>query len=232
MKVYSFIFARGGSKGIPKKNIKLFLGKPLIYYSINLAKKIKNIDKVFVSTDDHEIANISKEYGAEVIDRPSDLASDNSPEWLSWQHAIKWVENKYGRFETFLSLPTTSPLRNELDIMNCLSTLSKEIDIVIGITKSVRSPWFNMVKKDENQNIHLLLKNDKTIVNRQQAPDSFDITTCAYVSTANFIKANDSIFDGKILGVEIPQERAIDIDTIIDFDIAEFLMKRNDKYDA
>ena len=232
MKVYSFIFARGGSKGIPKKNIKLFLGKPLIYYSINLAKKIKNIDKVFVSTDDNEIAEISKKYGAEVIDRPSDLASDNSPEWLSWQHAIKWVENRYGRFETFLSLPTTSPLRNELDIMNCLLALSNEIDIVIGITKSARSPWFNMVKKDENQNIQLLLKNDKKIVNRQLAPESFDITTCAYVTRTNFVKDNNSIFDGKVCGIEIPQERAIDIDTIVDFDIAEFLMKRNAKYNA
>ena len=116
--------------------------------------------------------------------------------------------------------------------MNCLLALSNEIDIVIGITKSARSPWFNMVKKDENQNIQLLLKNDKKIVNRQLAPESFDITTCAYVTRTNFVKDNNSIFDGKVCGIEVPQERAIDIDTIVDFDIAEFLMKRNAKYNA
>ena len=78
-----------------------------------------------------------------------------------------------------------------------------------------------MVKKDENQNIQLLLKNDKIVVNRQHSPEAFDITTCAYVTRTNFIKDNDSIFDGKVFGIEIPQERAIDIDTIVDFDIAE-----------
>ena len=140
-------FCQRWIKGVPRKNIKKILGKPLIAYSIELSKEIKDIEKIFVSTDDKEIGRISKDYGAEIIERPSDLAQDDSPEWLSWLHAIDWVEKKYGFFDVFISLPTTSPLRNKDDVINCLRAHDSKSDVVIGITEAKRNPWFNMVKK-------------------------------------------------------------------------------------
>ena len=116
MRRFAFIFARGGSKGLKEKNIKIFLDQPLITYSIKQAINCKIFEKVFVSTDNEKIANISLLDGAEVIDRPLKLAQDNSPERLAWQHAISYAEKKYGIFDQFVSLPPTSPLRSNEDI--------------------------------------------------------------------------------------------------------------------
>lgn len=227
LKVFAFIFARGGSKGIPKKNIKMLMGKPLIAYSIDLAKKIESIDKIFVSTDDPIISKVASSHGAKVINRPADLARDDSPEWLSWKHAIKWVENKYGNFNIFLSLPPTSPLRSKIDVENCLKSISDKSDVIVGITKSSRSPWFNMVKKNKNNSLSILMDTKKRINNRQESPDTFDLTTIAYVTTPDFIKKSNGVFDGKVFGVEISPDRAIDIDTKFDFEIAEYLINKN-----
>ena len=120
MRSNAFIFARGNSKGLPEKNIKPLLGKPLIQYSIEVGFKTSGIDKVFVSTDDENVAKISKSLGAIIIDRPSDLAKNDSPEWLAWQHAINWVKERYGSFEQFVSLPTTSPLRSVKDVESAM----------------------------------------------------------------------------------------------------------------
>ena len=111
MKTFCYIFARGGSKGLPGKNIKKLLNKPLISYSIKIAKSINEIDKCFVSTDCEEIAKISESNGAIVIKRPKELSQDNSPEWKAWEHAINWTYETYGTFTKFLSLPSTAPLR-------------------------------------------------------------------------------------------------------------------------
>ena len=127
MKNFAFIFARGGSKGLPGKNIKPLSGKPLIEYSISVAKSCPSIDEVFVSTDDPAISEISRQAGAVIIDRPIELASDVSPEWLSWRHAIKWVENNYGKFQFFVSLPATSPLRSVTDVENAIAKLNNAL---------------------------------------------------------------------------------------------------------
>ena len=111
----AFIFARGGSKGIKRKNLVPFNGIPLIAHSILLAQKLSCIEKIYVSTDSEEIADVSRMYGASIIKRPIELASDSSPEWLSWQHAIKYSVELNGNFDKFISLPTTSPLRIKSD---------------------------------------------------------------------------------------------------------------------
>ena len=232
MKIFSFIFARGGSKGVPGKNIKKLSGEPLISYSIELAKNINDVQKVFVSTDDINISKISRGYGAEIIDRPIELALDTSSEWKAWKHAVEWVESNYGEFDVFLSLPTTAPLRNKSDIINCLSLLDGETDIVIGVTKASHSPWFNMVKKNKNNNLQLVLEGENKLFNRQESPEVFSVTTVAYVTTPKFIKNSQGVFDGLVKGFEIPQERAIDIDTPFDFEIAEYLMNRNKNKNA
>ena len=226
MKIYAFIFARGGSKGVPKKNVKMLMGKPLIAYSIEIAKEIESIDKIFVSTDDVAISKVALSYGAEVINRPIELAKDDSPEWLSWIHAIDWVEKKYGDFDIFLSLPTTSPLRSKVDVENCLKSINSKSDVVIGITKSSKSPWFNMVKINKDKSLSILMDSGSKVNNRQESPKSYDITTVAYVTKPEFVKNSKGIFDGKVFGVEIPLERAIDIDTKLDFEIAEYLINK------
>ena len=113
MKTYAFIFARGGSKGLPGKNIKMFAGKPMLAHSIEMAMNIDEIERVFVSTDDSEIADTALRWGAEVINRPGELAQDNSPEWLAWQHAIRTIRSAKGepKIDVFVSIPPTSPLR-------------------------------------------------------------------------------------------------------------------------
>ena len=121
MRTFAFIFARGGSKGIPRKNLKLLGGKPLLAWSIEMGQSIPEAERVFVSTEDDEIAEVANVFGAEVIPRPAELAKDTSPEWLAWQHAIQSVQAKYGLFDRFLSLPTTAPLRIEEDVRKCLA---------------------------------------------------------------------------------------------------------------
>ena len=125
-----------------------------------MAKKINEIQKIYVSTDSHEIAEISKEYGAEIIMRPKELACDNSPEIFAWKHAIKYSIEKDGIFNKFLSLPPTSPLRSIEDIKKCLNSLKNNIDLILTISESKRNPWFNMVV--ENKKSLLSLVNSET----------------------------------------------------------------------
>ena len=225
VKTRAFIFARGGSKGIKGKNLVNFNGHPLIAHSILIAKKINCIEKIYVSTDSDQIADVSIKYGVSIIKRPNELATDHSPEWLSWQHAIKNSIDNDGNFARFISLPTTSPLRIESDIKNCLDALKNSIDIVITATESKRSPWFNMTTIDSNGLTKLLI-DDKSYERRQDTPNSFDLSTVAYVSTPKFILNNNRIWDGNVATVTIPPERAIDIDNQLDLDFARFLINR------
>jgi N,N'-diacetyl-8-epilegionaminate cytidylyltransferase len=220
---YSVIFARGGSKGLPGKNIRPFAGVPLLAHTINLAHSIGEIDRVFVSTDDPEIAEVARNANATVIARPSDLAKDDSPEWLAWQHAVKWIKNKFGAFDRFVSLPATSPLRSQDDVSRCLLALNDRVDMVVAISESARSPWFNMVSRDEQGYVKTLCENKARISRRQDSPSAYDLTTVAYVSRPDFIKRADGVFAGRTKGIEVPRERAIDIDTILDFKIAEYI---------
>ena len=228
MKICAFVFARGGSKGLPKKNITLLAGKPLIAYSIETANNCPSVDKVFVSTDDSEIAAIAKSYDAIVIDRPKELASDTSPEWLSWRHAIDFVEANYKEFKIFVSLPATSPLRSVEDVESSIAKLkAAEADICISITPAARSPYFNMVKLTSKGELELASKQNELVTRRQDAPDVFDITTVVYTANKSFILNKSNIFDGKVVGIVIPKLRAVDIDDIFDFKFAETLLREN-----
>mgnify|MGYP005631852305 FL=1 len=225
MKTCAFIFARGGSKGVPGKNIKYLNGSPLIEYSIKVAKELHDISSIFVSTDDAEISNVANRLGVEVILRPSELAQDNSPEWASWKHAVQWVYKNKGVFDKFVSLPTTSPLRNSKDVKGAIDLLDDNTDVVITVSDVARNPFFNMVKID-NGYANLLIESDKVFTRRQDSHRVFDITTVAYVSSPEFILNNNYLFDGRVKAYIVPIERAIDIDTELDFSIAEFLSKK------
>jgi len=232
MNAVAFIFARGGSKGLPGKNIRPLAGKPLIAWAIEQARAVSSIRRIIVSTDSIEIASIATEYGAEVpFMRPAELAHDNSPEWKSWRHALQYLQKSEGKLpDAMLSLPTTSPLRNPIDIENCLTAFTEgDCDAVITITEAHRSPWFNMVKMKEDGTVGVVIPNNREVFRRQDAPTVYDVTTVAYVMDPSFVLAKTSLFQGRVRAVVIPVERASDIDTILDFEIAEFLMKRRIK---
>jgi len=228
MKTHAFVFARGGSKGLASKNIKELAGKPLLQYSIETARASKLIDKVFVSTDDNKIAKVAVDCGAIVIDRPAELAGDDTPEWLAWRHAIDWVYNRYGSFDCFVSLPATSPLRSVEDV-DLAITKKKDAnaDVCIAVTPASRSPYFNMVEMSEEGCIELVITTHGNVMRRQDAPLVYDITTVVYVSTPKFINKNYGLFSGKIVSIVVPKSRAVDIDDIYDFKLAEIIMKEN-----
>lgn len=232
MSTFAMIFARGGSKGLPNKNIKLLNGKPLIAYSIEQALRVNEISRVIVSTDCPHIQKVAKDYGADTpFLRPISLADDSSPEWLSWQHALLYLRDIENDFpNNFISLPAVAPLRSIDDIQKCLEKFrGGDCDAVVTITKSSHSPYFNMVSKNNDGQINILADATTEHFRRQDTPQSFNLTTVAYVLSSEFVLNNKSIFSGRVKAVEIPAERAIDIDNLLDFEIAEFLMTRKVK---
>jgi CMP-N-acetylneuraminic acid synthetase len=229
LKAVAFIFARGGSKGLPRKNVRLLGGKPLIAWSIEHARAVQRIERVIVSTDCQEIADVARQYGAEVpFMRPKKLALDDSPEWLAWQHALNYLKETEGFLpEVMVSVPTTAPLRAPIDINNCLDQYGRgNLDVVVTVTEAHSSPYFNMVKRNSDGTVCLVIPPVAAVTRRQGAPKVYDMTTVAYVINAEFVLNHESIFEGKVGMAEVPRERAIDIDTIIDFKMAEFYLSQ------
>ena len=225
----AFIFARGGSKGLPNKNLKVLAGKPLIAWAIEEALAVTEIGRVVVSTDDPDIAKVAEEWGAEVpFIRPRHLASDTASELDAWRHALKTMREIEGTLPTpFISVPATAPLRLSDDIAACLNCFRTGcVDVVLTVTKAHRNPWFNMVTENSDGSVSLVNEPINKVSRRQDAPEVMDVTTVAYVADSHFILAGGKLFSGRVKAVSIPIERAIDIDTQHDFDIAEFLMNK------
>ena len=227
----AFIFARGGSKGLPGKNIRPFAGKPLIARAIAHANAVERVRRVIVSTDSPEIALVAKAHGAEVpFMRPNELAKDTSPEWLAWRHALEFVRKEEGALPwAMLSVPTTAPLRLASDIDRAIDLYAQGgSDVVVSVAKAHRNPYFNMVVKDYNHTVGLVIPPTAGISRRQDAPEMFDMTTVVYCASPRFVLEHNSIFEGKVKAIEIPPDRSIDIDTKLDFEIAEFLFQRQE----
>jgi CMP-N-acetylneuraminic acid synthetase len=227
MKATAFIFARDGSKGIPHKNLHPLQGKPLIAHSINTALAAGIFDRIIVSTDSEEIAAAARCHGAETpFMRPSELATDSAPEWLAWQHALRETAAIYGLPEIFVSLPATSPLRSTGDVIRCVERLSAAppVDIVVTGCRSQRSPWYNMARIKGDGIAELLLRPPGSIMRRQDAPEVFDLTTVAYAANPAFVLDANEIWDGRVGLVEIPRDRALDIDDPLDLSIAESIL--------
>ena len=222
----AFIFARGGSKGIKDKNIYSLNNKPLIAYTIEVAKESNIFDDIIVSTDSKRIALVAQSYGVKVdCLRPKNLAEDTSPEILSWKYEISRYQKKEP-FDKFFCLPCTSPLRSKEDIINMSRFFdNNKFDLVLGITESSKSPLFNMVEKDQSGDLKIILKTDHVINRRQDSIQYYDIAPACYITTPDYVMNVESYFDGSIGGFEIPKERSIDIDTIFDMNIASYLIK-------
>lgn len=228
------ICARGGSKGVKNKNLRELIGLPLIAHSIIQAKKSNLFDIIAVSSDSDEILNTSSEYGANyVIKRPSELATDTAPKIPVIQHCVREVERLTGmKFDTMTDLDATSPLRTIEDIELAVSLLECHDNArnVITAAPARRSPYFNLVEQTNERYVKLSKPLESTIVRRQDAPRCYDMNASIYVwKRKAFYDSNLSVFTEQTMLYEMPEERSIDIDSELDFEIVELLAKKRGK---
>ncbi len=226
--ILATICCRGGSKGVPGKNIRPLRGKPLIAYTIESAKGCKLVDDLIISTDDEQIAAVAKQFGASVpFMRPSDLASDTASKWPVFIHAVETYEKVTGKTVDYLvDLDVTVPLKTAQDIDGAiqLALQNPDTDVVITGYEPERNPYFNMMEIGEDGYAEIVKKGTKPIVRRQDAPQVYSLTPAAYVVKKSALYEFEHWSKAKCKIYPIPRERAIDIDTEIDFKIVEFLM--------
>ncbi|KKM48976.1 hypothetical protein LCGC14_1557230 [marine sediment metagenome] len=219
------ICARGGSVGLPGKNIRPLIGKPLIVHTIEHALAVSRIDQVFVSTDDRDIADVALTAGAKVpFLRPNHLATSDAPKLAAIEHLVTWVERHYGLVETIVDLQPTSPLRTAKDIQNCMQLLDDETDVVITGYEADKNPYFDMVERKNNGQMGLVKSPKSGVVARQQAPTVFAMNGSIYVWKRSSL--NKGLWGGNSKLHIMPRERSIDIDELLDFELVEFLMRR------
>ena len=224
------ICARGGSKGVKNKNIKELNGKPLIAYTIEQAKASGLFEHIVISTDSDDIANVAKQYGAEVFfKRSSEMASDTAGKLDVIKDAFERSEKYYNKtFDYLIDLDATAPLRIAEDIINSFKQFKEnDNDNLITAMPSRRSPYFNLVEQDKDGKVYLSKKLDNSIVRRQDAPKSYDMNASIYIWKRDIILNENSIFLEKTGLYVMPEERSIDIDTEFDFKFVEFLIKEN-----
>ncbi len=231
-KIVAIIPARGGSKRVPRKNIRMIQGKPLIAYTIERALSCGVFDKVVVSTEDPAIAKIAQKYGAEVpFLRPKKLATDTAVGWKVLQHVITALKKECDYVPDFaVSLSVCSPLRNTHDIKKCVDTfINKKADFVRSAVKAQGNPYFNMVEVI-NGTVSLVKKPVQTITRSQKAPEVFVVNDSINVFSLPFLFSHDVVtYTTKTHIVEMPRDRSIDIDEEIDVKVAELLLKLGKK---
>lgn len=216
-KILGVITARGGSKGIPRKNIRLLNGRPLIAYSIDAAKNSSAVGRTVVSTDDEEIAEVAKQYGAEVIMRPSDLAEDKTPMDPVLKHVVEYLEKENYIPDAVVLLQPTSPLRTVEHVNGALEKfLAGDFDSFISIFKI----YNNRLEIDKNDLVTPTFTESK---NRNERPAAIFENGAIYISKIDLIKSGR--IRGKKIGYyEMDQYSSIDIDTLLDFEVAEKLL--------
>ena len=226
--ILATICCRGGSKGVPGKNIKLLKGKPLIAYTIDTAKQSSLINDLIISTDDEAIAEVARSFGASVpFMRPAELASDTASKWPVFIHAVETYEKLTGKTVDYLvDLDVTVPLKSASDIDGAITMALNDpsADVIITGYEPERNPYFNMVEIGENGFAEIVKKGDKPIVRRQDAPQVYSLTPAAYVVKKSALYDYEHWSRAKCKIFPMPRERAVDIDTEIDFKIVEFLM--------
>lgn len=226
--ILATICCRGGSKGVPGKNIRELKGKPLIAYTIEAANHSSHIDDLIISTDDERIANIAKQYGANVpFMRPADLASDTASKWPVFIHAVETYEGLTGKTVDYLvDLDVTVPLKTSGDIDGAINLALSDpsADVIITGYDPERNPYFNMMEVNKDGYAEIVKKGERPIVRRQDAPLVYSLTPAAYVVKKSALYEFEHWSKAKCKIHPIPRERAVDIDTEIDFKIVEFLM--------
>lgn len=223
--IISIIPARGGSKGLIGKNIKPLNGKPLICHTIEEALKSIHLNGIFVSTDATSIANISKNCGAKIIDRPAELAKDDSTTIDAIFHAIDAIKYASDK-DIIILLQPTSPLRNATDIDSALDIFMKtDCDSVISMCKVEHSPYWYF--KYESDKFKPLFGNKGLQMRRQELPDVYRPNGAIYITTIKNLYKNNGFYCDKIVPYIMPTERSIDIDEEIDFKLAKLLIQED-----
>lgn len=223
------ICARGGSKGVPGKNVRDLLGKPLIAYTIEQAKQSRLFSNIAVSSDSEEILTAAKKFGADIlVRRPGDLASDSAPKVPAIHHCLIAAERELGkRFPVFIDLDVTSPLRLPEDIVGAARLLEQRgVSSVITGTPSRRSPYFGMVELDQHGVAHPFKILAEPVVRRQDAPQCYDMNASVYVWQRDIFWRKPAVFYDDTLLFEMPAERSIDIDSEFDFEIVRMLLTK------
>ena len=222
MKIISIIPARGGSKGLPKKNILELAGKPLIAWTIESSLKSKYISKTIVSSDCDEILNISSKYGSEILKRPDELASDTATTFDALKHTLENV----GKYDYVVLLQPTSPLRSEKHIDEAIELLKeKNADAIISVCEVEHSPlWSNTL--DENLDMSDFLREEVLNKRSQDLPKYYRLNGAIYICKTEELLENKGFFiKENIYAYKMGKKHSVDIDEEIDFIIAEKLMQ-------
>lgn len=225
-KILAIIPARAGSKGLPTKNKKKLMNKPLICYSIEAAINCKEVDGVYVSTDDPEILNISNSYNIIKSElRPKELAEDHSSMTDVINYTVNKLNEKSETYQYILLLQPTSPLRKTEDISNVINkSLEENLKSIVSVCEVEHSPlWSNTLP--ENLSLKEFIREEVKNVPRQKLPKYYRLNGAIYFSEIEYFKTNNGFLGNESYAYVMPQIRSIDIDTNIDFQLAELIMK-------
>jgi CMP-N-acetylneuraminic acid synthetase len=226
--VVGLIPARKGSKGVPNKNLRLVFGKPLIVHAIECGLQCEFIDHLIVSTNCKNIATVARDSGAEVpFMRPKELATDEAPMLPVLEHAVLKTEEHYAeQVNCLILLDPTAPLRRLDDLIGAFDLFRNEdCGAVVSGSVAQRNPYFNMVQKKSTY--YTLVNNSmQTIGRRQDAPLVYDLNTVVWIYSRAAVLKQGSRIPEKTLLYEIPVDRAIDLDTELDFDLLDFILSR------
>ena len=229
MKPLFVIPARGGSKGIPGKNIKPLGGKPLIAYSVEVARQLAPDSDICVSTDDPAIADVVREMGLEVpFMRPDYLATDNCGTYEVLLHAVKFFEKLGRRYDTMVLLQPTSPLRTADDVRRCLEAYTPDVDMVVTVVEAASNPYYNCYETDSDGFLHIS-KGDGSYVRRQDAPKAWEYNGAVYVINIDSLKQMPLSKFPRRRMVEMERSRSIDLDTPLDWIVAEAVVAQMQK---
>jgi len=227
--ILAIIPARGGSRGIPRKNLRLLYGKPLLVYSVEAASGSRYIDKVVVSTEDREFVKVAINSGAEVIRRPPKLAQDDTPSLPVYKHVINHLE-KTKRFypNIVVILQPTSPLRTVKDIDQAIEKfLTAKCDSVVSVCETEHPPhWMYTL---EGERLKSIIEGGDRVTRRQDAPEVYRLNGAVYVTHRDVIMKQNRVMGDDTRAYIMPVERSIDIDTEIDLKLAELLMKESEQ---
>lgn len=225
MKILTIIPARGGSKGIPHKNIKPLNGKPLIYYTIDVARQIVPDDDICVSTDDKEIVQCVEEYGLKVpFVRPAELATDTSGTYEVLLHALDYYEKQGKEYDVVLLLQNTSPFRAVEHVREALKLYTSAIDMVVSVKETSSNPYYNCFEEDSQGFLHIS-KGEGLYTRRQDVPKAYEYNGAIYVINPESLKKMPLGKFTKRIKYVMNEIHSVDLDTILDWKYAELLIK-------
>jgi N-acylneuraminate cytidylyltransferase len=224
--VLIIIPARGGSKGIPRKNIKSLNGKPLIYYAIDTARAITTDDNICVSTDDVEIKSVAETYGLEVpFLRPKELSTDTAGTYEVLLHALDYYEKQGKHYDIVLLLQTTSPFRTAEHVKEALTLYDKsEADMVVSVKECAANPYYNVFEEDTDGYLHIC-KGNGNIFRRQDAPKVYEYNGAIYIMDAEELKRTHMHRLPHRIKYVMDEKSSFDLDTMEDWNMAETMIK-------